>query len=40
MGENVIKIRHTQKGKMIFELKRDPAGKSLAERKLVAKGSN
>lgn len=37
LGENVVKTRRTQKGEMIFELKKDPAVKSLDYRELVAK---
>lgn len=37
LGENVVKTRRTQKGEMIFELKKDPSVKSLTYRELVAK---
>ncbi|XP_062717180.1 nucleolar protein 58-like [Aedes albopictus] len=37
LGENVVKTRRTQKGEMLFELKKDPMIKSSAFRELVAK---
>lgn len=37
LGENVVKTRRTQKGEMIFELKKDPAIKSSSYRELVEK---
>ena len=35
LGENVVKARRTQKGEMLFELKKDPAVKSSAFKSLV-----
>lgn len=37
LGENVTKTRRTQKGEMLFELKRDPAVKSVAYKTLIEK---
>lgn len=37
LGENVVKTRRTQKGEMLFELKKDPAVKSSSFKELVAK---
>lgn len=37
LGENVVRTRRTQKGDMLFELKKDPSIKSSACRELVAK---
>lgn len=37
LGENVVKTRRTQKGEMLFELKKDPEVKSSAFKQLVEK---
>lgn len=37
LGDNVVKTRRTQRGEMIFELKKDPAVKSSAFKQLVEK---
>ncbi|XP_065088422.1 uncharacterized protein LOC135709903 [Ochlerotatus camptorhynchus] len=37
LGENVVKTRRTQKGKMLFELKKDPSVRSSAFKELVEK---
>lgn len=37
LGENVVKTRRTQKGEMLFELKKDPAVKSSAFKSVVEK---
>ncbi|XP_065081189.1 uncharacterized protein LOC135703794 [Ochlerotatus camptorhynchus] len=37
LGENVVKIRRTQKGEMLFELKKDPSVRSSAFKELVEK---
>lgn len=37
LGENVVKTRRTQKGDMIFVLKKDPSVKSTAYKELIAK---
>lgn len=37
LGENVVKTRRTQKGEMLFELKKDPSIKSSAFKELVEK---
>ncbi|XP_065085341.1 uncharacterized protein LOC135707449 [Ochlerotatus camptorhynchus] len=37
LGENVVKTRRTQKGEMLFELKKDPSVRSSAFKELVEK---
>ena len=37
LGENVVKTRRTQKGDILFELKKDPNVKSSAFKTLVEK---